>query len=72
MSKPLAVDEIRNRIKEVRKVRFVDIKAHPRNPKIHGDNQRKAFRGSVQELGFTSVPLVYVSERNGYTSWYSY
>lgn len=46
-------------------MRFGDVKAHPRNPKIHPANQRAAFRGSVAELGFTSVPLAYISARNG-------
>lgn len=65
MSVQLLAGEIRNRIKEVRKVRFAEIANHPRNPKKHGEAQRKAFRGSIAELGFVSVPLAYVSERNG-------
>lgn len=65
MNQPLTVEEIRNRIVEVRKLRFGDVANHPRNPKKHGDNQRQAFRGSVRELGFASVPIVYHSDRNG-------
>lgn len=58
-TKPLTVDEIRNRVKEVRKVRFGSVAAHPRNPKRHPDNQRDAFRGAVREIGFASVPVAY-------------
>lgn len=57
----LTASEIRNRVVEVRKVRFDSIANHPRNPRKHGENQRQAFRGSVQELGFVSVPLAYVN-----------
>lgn len=66
---PLATDEIRNRIKEVRKVRFGEIANHPRNPKRHPQAQREAFRGSVRELGFVSVPLAYYSERENGLCW---
>mgnify|MGYP001603774443 FL=1 len=69
MSKPLATDEIRNRIIEVKRIRFGDIKKHERNPRIHGEAQRQAFRGSVRELGFTSMPLAYMSERAGGLCW---
>lgn len=41
-SKPLTIDEIRNRITEVRRMRFGDVANHPDNPKIHPDNQRAA------------------------------
>lgn len=60
-TKPLTADEIRNRVVEVRKVRFGNVAAHPRNPKKHPDNQRAAFRGAVREIGFASVPVAYVN-----------
>lgn len=69
MSKPLSVDEIRNRIVEVKKVRFDSVANHSRNPKRHPEAQRKAFRGSVAELGFVSVPLAYHSQRTGKLTW---
>lgn len=69
MNQTLTTDEIRNRIVEVRKVKFGEIANHPRNPKKHPEAQRKAFRGSLQELGFVSVPLAYHSERTGKLTW---
>lgn len=66
--KPLTVDEIRNRVVEVRKVRFGDVANHPRNPKKHPDNQRAAFRGAVREIGFASVPVAYVNGQ-GVLTW---
>lgn len=69
-TKPLTVDEIRNRVVEVKKLRFGDVAAHSRNPKRHPDNQRAAFRGAVREIGFASVPVAYHSERaNGALVW---
>lgn len=68
MAKPLTADEVRNRIIEVRKVRFGDIAPHRRNPKIHPDSQRDAFRGAVREIGFTSVPVAYVNG-DGVLTW---
>lgn len=65
MSVQLLAGEIRNRIVEVRKMRFGDVAANPRNPKYHPANQRNAIRGSVRELGFGTVPIVYVSQRLG-------
>lgn len=60
---------IRNRIKEIKRLKFSEIANHPRNPKKHGESQRKAFRGSIAELGFVSVPLAYHSERTGKLTW---
>lgn len=68
MAKPLTADEVRNRIVEVRKMRFGDIAPHKRNPKIHPDSQRDAFRGAVREIGFTSVPVAYVNG-DGVLTW---
>lgn len=62
---PLDAAEIRNRIKEIVTVRFGDILPHPKNPKNHHDPQRQAFRGAVRDVGFTSVPTAYHSERHG-------
>lgn len=63
--KPLTVDEIQSRIVDVRKMRFGDVFANPRNPKRHPANQRAALRGSVRELGFGTVPIAYTSRRLG-------
>lgn len=56
---------VRNRVTEVRRVRFGDVLAHPHNYRRHPANQRKALEGVVGEVGFASVPLAYYSERNG-------
>lgn len=69
MSKALSVDEIRNRIIEVRKVRFGDIADDPRNPKNHPPAQREALRGAIREIGFASVPLARHSELTGKLTW---
>lgn len=61
----LTPDEVRNRIKEVKRLRFGDISQHPTNPKDHPDYQRQVFRESVAFVGFGSVPLAYESARNG-------
>lgn len=65
MSKPLSVDEIRNRIVRVERIRLGDISPNPRNPKKHPQAQRDAIRGSVRELGFGTVPIAYTSQRLG-------
>lgn len=57
--------DVRNRISEVRRVRFGDVQAHPGNFRRHPANQRKALEGVVGEVGFASVPLAYHSQRNG-------
>ncbi len=67
---PLTPEEIRDRIVEVKDVRFGDVANHPINPKRHGKKQREAFRGAVREIGFGSVPVAYYSERNeGRLTW---
>lgn len=65
MSKPLAVEEIRDRIVEVKEVRFGSILNNPKNPKSHPANQRDAFRGSVRQLGVGTIPIAYYSQRAG-------
>lgn len=64
----LTASEVKNRVVEVKRVRFADVANHPLNPKFHPDNQRLAFRGSVREVGFTSVPVAYVNEA-GVLTW---
>ncbi len=67
---PLTTEEIRNRVKTVQAVRFGDVLPHPHNPKDHHPEQREAFRGAVRDVGFTSIPIAYHSERhNGKLTW---
>jgi hypothetical protein len=62
--------DVRNRVKEVRRLRFGDILQHPTNPKDHPDFQRQVFREGVTFVGFGSVPLAYASARNdGKLTW---
>lgn len=63
MSELLNIEEIRNRIVEIRKVRLGDVAHNPRNWRGHGDGQRDSFRGVAREIGWAGVPLVYNSER---------
>lgn len=65
MSEAISIDELRNRITEVRKMRLGDIAHNPVNWRSHPDRQREAFRGLAREIGWAGVPLVYNSERTG-------
>lgn len=62
---PLTPAEVRNRIVQVRRVRFGDVQPLPLNPKSHPQFQREAFRGAVRQVGFASVPLAYHSTKLG-------
>jgi len=65
VSEAISIDELRNRITEVRKMRLGDIAHNPVNWRSHPDRQREAFRGLAREIGWAGVPLVYQSERTG-------
>lgn len=67
--KPLVPAEVRNRIVEVRKARYGDIKQLAHNPKDHPEFQRQAFRGAVRQIGFASVPLAYWSAKLDAWAW---
>lgn len=56
---------VRNRVVEVKRMRFGEVKAHGTNPKDHMDYQRNVFRDAVQFVGFGTIPVAYYSERNG-------
>jgi len=61
---------VRNRVIEVRSVRFADVKTHPRNPRRHSRKQGKVLQALVSEVGFASIPLAYHSETNhGALTW---
>ncbi len=42
----------RDRIKEFKRVPAGKLRANPKNPAIHGDDQREAMRGVLAEIGF--------------------
>jgi hypothetical protein len=57
--------EIKNRIKEIKKIRLGDINHNPSNWRTHPESQRSAFKGILQEIGWASIPIVYHSEKTG-------
>ena len=50
------MNKIRNRNKEIRKVRIGDIVENPDNFRTHSESQQAAFSGAVDELGWVRVP----------------
>lgn len=59
------MDDIRNRVIEMRVISGRDLLGHDDNPRTHPLFQRKGVRGSVNETGITDVLRAYHSERNG-------
>lgn len=55
--------EIRDRVRELRRVPASSIKPHPLNWRVHNDAQREALRGVLQRLGFAGAVLAV--ERDG-------
>lgn len=55
---------VRDRVIEHRKMLLSELQAHPENPRLHPDNQRKGFRGVLREIGWAGAVLAYYSERN--------
>jgi DNA modification methylase len=49
--------QIRDRIKELRRVRAGDLKPHPKNWRSHPDAQKNALRGLLAEIGFADTLL---------------
>lgn len=54
---------IRDRVQELRRVRASELVPHPENWRVHGENQRSALRGALEEIGFADALLV--REDNG-------
>lgn len=50
--------QIRDRIKELRRVRAADLQPHPKNWRTHPDVQRDALRGVLAEVGYADALLV--------------
>ncbi len=48
---------IRNRIKELRRVRASELRPNPRNWRTHPDRQRDALRGVLAEIGYADALL---------------
>jgi DNA modification methylase len=48
---------IRDRIKELRRVRAGDLMPHPKNWRLHPESQRNALRGLLAEIGYADTLL---------------
>ena len=62
--KQKGLDSFRNRVVEFRRIPAADISPNPKNFRVHPQNQRDAFRGLMDEVGFAGAELCYYSERN--------
>ena len=49
--------KIRDRIKELRRVKASQLRPHPKNWRTHGDAQRDALRGVLAEVGYADALL---------------
>lgn len=59
--------EIRDRIKELRRVKASDLKPNPKNWRGHGDTQRNALSGVLEEIGYAGAIVAYEGEGGGLT-----
>jgi DNA modification methylase len=50
--------QIRDRIKELRRVRAGDLRPHPKNWRTHPESQQNALRGILAEVGFVDALMV--------------
>lgn len=50
--------QIRDRIKELRRVRAADLQPNPKNWRTHPEKQRDALRGVLAEVGYADALLV--------------
>ena len=51
--------QLRDRVKEFRRVRASELRAHPKNWRLHPDRQRSAVEGMLNQLGFAGVVLAH-------------
>ena len=49
---------VRVRIREMKMVKASQLQVHPRSWRRHPDAQRSALRAAVDEIGFTTAPIV--------------
>jgi DNA modification methylase len=57
--------QIRDRVKELKRVRASGLADNSKNWRLHPQHQRDALRGLLNEIGFAGAELTYHSERNG-------
>tara|TARA_Y100000310_G_scaffold344164_1_gene455473 strand:- start:4752 stop:5435 length:684 start_codon:yes stop_codon:yes gene_type:complete len=58
------VKEIRDRIKEFRKITVGELKENPKNWRTHSDWQKSVFKSVMESVGFAGTIIAYESERN--------
>jgi DNA modification methylase len=56
--------QIRDRVKELRRVRASDLADNCNNWRVHPQHQREALRALLNAIGFAGAELAYYSERN--------
>jgi DNA modification methylase len=56
--------QIRDRVKELRRVRASELADNAKNWRIHPQHQRDALRSLLNEIGFAGAELTYHSKRN--------
>lgn len=56
-----AVARFRDRIKELRRVPGAMLKRNPKNWRRHGDPQRAALQGILEEVGFAGAAVAFVA-----------
>lgn len=49
--------KIRDRIRELRRVKAADLRPHPRNWRVHPQSQRDALQGVLAEIGYADALL---------------
>jgi 1-aminocyclopropane-1-carboxylate deaminase/D-cysteine desulfhydrase-like pyridoxal-dependent ACC family enzyme len=57
--------EIRDRIRELRRVPAAELRAHPKNWRIHTPAQRKALAAMLEEVGYGAAAIAYESPQHG-------
>lgn len=63
--KQFDLQDIRNRIVELRYIKAGEIKDHPAQWRKHTDPQRRALQGVLRDIGIADALLVWRSEREG-------
>lgn len=58
MGRPSRTAQVRDRVRELRRVRADLLRPHPRNWRVHPDGQRAALAGVLGEVGFADALLV--------------
>lgn len=49
--------QVRDRVKELRRVRASELLANPKNPRVHPESQKRAVEGILREVGISGALL---------------